>query len=85
MLAWVREGQQAFAGKPSDEQAGEVFTYRPDLWDRLVDYIYAHWDVFRLLVRCNDIGCYEDMLHEIIVSLNSEIVMIISPRNPAVF
>ena len=66
MLAWFREGQQAFAGKTSDEQAGEVFTYRPDLWDRLVDYIYAHWDVFRLLVRCNDIGCYEDMLHEII-------------------
>ena len=31
-----------------------------------MDFIYARWDVFRLLVRCNDIGCYENMLHEII-------------------
>ena len=66
LLTWFRDGQQEFAKKPSAEQAGEAFTYRPDLWDQLVDFIYARWDVFRLLVRCNDIGCYDDMLHEII-------------------
>ena len=66
LLTWFREGLQQFAEKPSAEQASEVFTYRPDLWDQLVDFIYAHWDVFRLLVRCHDINCYEEMLHQII-------------------
>ena len=66
LLAWFRVGQQEFADKSAEDQQSEVFTYRPDLWDQLVDFIYAHWDVFRLLVRCSDIGCYEDMLHEII-------------------
>lgn len=66
LLAWFRVGQQEFADKSAEDQQSEVFTYRPDLWDQLVDFIYAHWDVFRLLVRCSDIDCYEDMLHEII-------------------
>ena len=66
LLAWFREGQQQFAEKPSAEQTSEVFTYRPDLWDQLVDFIYAHWDVFRLLVRCNDNNYYEEMLNQII-------------------
>lgn len=66
LLAWFRGGQERFAEKPSDEQYREVFAYCPELWDQLVDFIYAHWDEFRLLVRCNDIGCYEEMLHQII-------------------
>ena len=66
LLAWFREGQEQFAEKSSAEQSSEVFTFRPDLWDQLVDFIYSHWDVFRLLVRCNDSNCYEEMLHQII-------------------
>ena len=66
LLAWFRAGQEQFAEKPSAEQSSEVFSFRPDLWDQLVDFIYSHWDVFRLLVRCNDNSCYEDMLNQII-------------------
>lgn len=66
LIAWMREGNDDFADKPAGEQRETVFTYRPEIWEQLVDYIYAHWGVFRLLTRCTDIGCYEDMLNRMI-------------------
>ena len=66
LILWMREGNEAFADRPAGEQRETVFTYRPEIWEQLVDFIYAHWDVFRLLARCADIGCYEDMLNRMI-------------------
>lgn len=66
LMLWMREGNEAFADRPAGEQRETVFTYRPEVWEQLVDFIYAHWDVFRLLARCADIGCYEDMLNRMI-------------------
>ena len=66
LIQWMREGNDAFADRPAWEQRETVFTYRPEIWEQLVEFIYAHWDVFRLLARCGDIGCYEDMLNRMI-------------------
>ena len=66
LILWMREGNEAFADRPAGEQRETVFTYRPEMWEQLVDFIYAHWDVFRLLARCTDIDCYEDMLNRMI-------------------
>ena len=66
LIAWMRAGNDAFADQPAGEQRETVFTYKPEIWEQLVDYIYAHWDVFRLLGRCTDIGCYEEMLNRMI-------------------
>ena len=66
LIKWFENGQQAFANQSSEAQKEDVFTYKPDLWEELVDYIYAHWDVFRLLVRCSDNVCYDEMLNRII-------------------
>ena len=66
LVGWMQDGQQEFAEIPSEEQQDTVFTYKPEVWEQMVDYIYDHWDVFRLLVRCADIDCYENMLHRII-------------------
>ena len=66
MLDWFEKGQQAFADQPSETQKKDVFTYKPDLWEELVNYIYNHWDVFRLLVRCADNSCYDEMLTRMI-------------------
>jgi len=66
LILWMQEGNEAFAGRPAGEQRETVFTYRPEMWEQLVDFIYAHWDVFRLLARCTDIGCFEDMLNRMI-------------------
>ena len=66
LMQWMREGNDDFADKPAREQRETVFSYRPEIWEQLVDFIYAHWDVFRLLTRCTDIDCYEDMLNRMI-------------------
>ena len=66
LILWMREGNDTFADRPAGEQRETVFTYRPEIWEQLVDFIYAHWDVFRLLARCTDIGCCEDMLNRMI-------------------
>ena len=66
LLDWFEKGQQAFADQPSETQEKDVFTYKPDLWEELVNYIYDHWDVFRLLVRCADNSCYDNMLNRMI-------------------
>lgn len=66
LLDWFEKGQQAFADQPSETQEKDVFTYKPDLWEELVNNIYDHWDVFRLLVRCADNSCYDNMLNRMI-------------------
>lgn len=66
LIEWFENEQQAFADQSSETQKEGVFTYKPELWEDLVDYIYAHWDVFRLLVRCSDNVCFDEMLNRII-------------------
>ena len=66
LIHWMQEGNEAFADRPAGEQRETVFTYRPEIWEQLVDFIYAHWGVFRLLARCTDIDCFEDMLNRMI-------------------
>lgn len=66
LLTWFEQGQQSFAEQPSEIQKQDVFTYEPDLWEELIEYIYAHWDAFRLLVRCTDHPCFDDMLNRLV-------------------
>ena len=66
LILWMREGNESFADRPIREQRETALTYKPEMWEQLVDFIYAHWEAFRLLARCTDIGCYEDMLNHMI-------------------
>ena len=66
LILWIEKGQQEFSLKPGEEQKEDVFSYKPEVWEQLVEYIYEHWDVFRLLVRCADINCYEMMLNRLV-------------------
>ena len=66
LVRWFETGQQSFADKPAEEKSKEIFTYRPELWDELVEYIYSHYDIFRVLVRCTDNDCFQKMVDRII-------------------
>ena len=66
LILWTREGNESFADRPIREQRETALTYKPEMWEQLVNFIYAHWEAFRLLARCTDIGCYEDMLNRMI-------------------
>ena len=43
-----------------------MFSYKPEVWEQMVEYIYDHWDVFRLLTRCTDIDCFESLLNSLV-------------------
>lgn len=66
LIRWFRDRQAQFDDRSAEQKKEDVLTYKPELWEMLVDYIYDHWDVFRLLVRCADIDCYENLLHRMI-------------------
>jgi AcrR family transcriptional regulator len=66
LITWLESGQQEFSLKSGDEQKADVFSYKPEVWEQLVEYLYDHWDVFRLMVRCADIDCYEEMLNRLV-------------------
>lgn len=66
LVHWFETGQQSFAEKPAEEKKEEIFTYKPELWEELVEYIYAHYEAFRLLVRCTDNDCFREMADRII-------------------
>lgn len=66
LIAWNEREQSAFARKSADEQREEVLTYAPELWEQMVDTVYAHWNTFRLLARCADIDCYDSMLNRLV-------------------
>ena len=66
LLGWFRQEQQFFDNLPADRKNDEVLTYAGEKWLELLDYLYAHWDVFRLLVRCTDIDCFDRMLDQLV-------------------
>lgn len=66
LLTWVKQDQQEFSEKNAEDQKSEVFSYKPEVWEQMVEYIYDHWDVFRLLTRCTDIDCFESLLNSLV-------------------
>ena len=34
--------------------------------DQMIDYIYDHYDNFRLLLKCGDSGKFEDFIHNMV-------------------
>ena len=37
-----------------------------DVIDQMIDYIYDHYDHFRLLLKCGDSGKYEEFIHNMV-------------------
>lgn len=66
LLTWVKQDQQEFSEKNAEEQKSEVFSYKPEVWEQMVEYIYDHWDVFRLLTRCTDNDYFESLLNSLV-------------------
>ncbi len=50
----------------ADEQTSHMTESSADGINLMVDYIYAHYDNFRLLLKCGDSGKYEDFIHNMV-------------------
>lgn len=50
----------------ADDQTNNMTQSSGDGLDQMVDYIYAHYDHFRLLLKCGDSGKYEEFIHNMV-------------------
>ena len=58
---WFENAQAEFDDRPTEAKS-DALDYASDRLNDLVNYLYDHLDVFRLLVRCSDNDCYERMI-----------------------
>ena len=50
----------------ADDQTKSMASMSNDGMEQMLDYVYDHYDNFKLLLRCGDSGKYEDFIHRIV-------------------
>mgnify|MGYP000001799231 FL=1 len=55
-----------FVELSADEQTRNMSGTSSDGMDQMIDYIYDHYDNFRLLLKCGDSGKFEDFIHNMV-------------------
>lgn len=58
--------QTDFADLPDTEQRGRMGVDSGACLDEMIDYIYEHFDVFKLIICCSDGTAYADFVHEMV-------------------
>ncbi|MGL6197891.1 MAG: TetR/AcrR family transcriptional regulator [Lachnospiraceae bacterium] len=77
--------QEEFAKEPPEYKAKEHFEYSRVKVGELVDYIYDHFDAFKLLIDCSEGAGYEDYVHDLIeVEIKYTLDFIESTGNDAI-
>lgn len=61
LIRWFQDSHQTYHQLPVLQQSQEAFTYGEDKFVWLVDYIYDHYDEFRLIICCSEGSGYEDI------------------------
>lgn len=51
---------------PAKDQTKTMLSNASDCMDQIMDYIYSHYDSFKLLVCASDGTVYEDFIHELV-------------------
>lgn len=62
LLGRFREAQERFAGLPREKQLGQMGKISGECMDWMVDYIYEHFDAFKLIVCRSDGTGYENYI-----------------------
>jgi len=66
LRSWFLEVQEEFYQKDIDYQKQNMSTYSGAEADKLVSYIYDHYDVFKLLIECSEGTEFSDFLNELV-------------------
>lgn len=67
---------EKFQSLPPEKQTENMASAFGDGMDQMVNYVYDHYDNFKLLLRCSDNGKYGDMMHNLVDSKTFEITCI---------
>ncbi|SHO53670.1 TetR/AcrR family transcriptional regulator [Anaerocolumna xylanovorans] len=63
---WFLEVQESFHQRDADYQKKNVFRYSGTGAEQFVEYIYKHYDVFKLLLECAEGTEFSDFLNELV-------------------
>ncbi len=64
---------EKFQSLPPEKQTENMASAFGDGMDQMVNYVYDHYDNFKLLLRCSDNGKYGDMIHNLVDRLLSSL------------
>lgn len=67
---------EKFQSLPPEKQTENMASAFGDGMDQMVNYVYDHYDNFKLLLRCSDNGKYGDMIHNLVDSKTFEFTCI---------
>lgn len=67
---------EKFQSLPPEKQTENMASASGDGMDQMVNYVYDHYDNFKLLLRCSDNGKYGDMIHNLVDSKTYEFTCI---------
>lgn len=56
-----------FERLPGEEQTEQMYSTSSFYLDKLLDYVYAHSDAFKLLIGCAEGTAYADFIHQLVV------------------
>ncbi len=66
LTGYLEEGIKAVMTLPVDDQTRTMLQTSGDYMDRIVDYVYAHYDSCKLLLCCAGGTVYEDFVHRMV-------------------
>lgn len=65
LLDLYRSAHEEFAGLEPEKQPERLMTITEDYIPGMIDYIYDHFDAFRILFCCGSTGLYEDYMSQL--------------------
>lgn len=65
LVEWFLQAQKTFDERTVEEKA-DVLDYAKDKFLGMVDDLYDNYDVFRMILRCTDIDCYDQLLSRLV-------------------
>ena len=66
LRSWFLEVQESFHQKDAEYQKKNMFKYSGMEAEKLVAYIYDHYDVFKLLIECSEGTEFSDFLNQLV-------------------
>lgn len=63
---WFRREHDAFFQLSPAEQRAYAFTYSDERFPQFIEYVYDHFDVFKLLLTCAEGTQYKDFIHDFV-------------------
>ncbi len=66
VMGMFMQAQMGFAEFPEEQQPEHMGVESADCLDRMIDYMYDHFDDFKLIICCSDGTAYENFIHDMV-------------------